>query len=112
MMDGFLVQELTRKVDYSGIFCQRFQPLRWITITSGGFPCLESPSLRSPFSLSPALFAQQQSPLPELPTDIPKDAVVRIMLILLYSQKWSTEEFFRESETNMRQGQDLVRTGH
>jgi hypothetical protein len=27
---------------------------------------------------------------------------------LLYSQKWSTEEFFRESETNMRQGQDLV----
>jgi hypothetical protein len=23
---------------------------------------------------------------------------------LLYSQKWSTEELFRESETNMRQG--------
>src|SRR5215472_10843689 len=27
-----------------------------------------------------ALFAQQQSPLPELPRDIPKDAVVRMML--------------------------------
>lgn len=32
-------------------------------------------------SLSPALFAQQQSPLPELPTGIPKDAIVRIMLM-------------------------------
>jgi hypothetical protein len=31
---------------------------------------------------------------------------------LLHSQEWSTEEFFRESETNMRQGQDLVRTEH
>ena len=29
---------------------------------------------------SRALLAQQQSPLPELPGDIPKDAVVRIML--------------------------------
>jgi imidazolonepropionase-like amidohydrolase len=32
-------------------------------------------------SLSPVLFAQQQSPLPELPTDIPKDAVVRMVLM-------------------------------
>ena len=31
-------------------------------------------------SFSSALLAQQQSPLPELPSDIPKDAVVRMML--------------------------------
>jgi len=32
------------------------------------------------FSFPAALLAQQQSPLPELPADIPKDAVVRMWL--------------------------------
>ena len=40
-------------------------------ISISAFACL---------SFSSALLAQQQSPLPELPSDIPKDAVVRMML--------------------------------
>ncbi len=57
-----LPRQLTRNVDYSATRGQRFQPLRWITITSGGFRCLESPSLRSLFSLFRQLFLLSNNP--------------------------------------------------
>jgi len=57
-----LPPQLTRNVDYSATRGQRFQPLQWITIASGGFRCLESSSLRSPFSLFRQLFLFSNNP--------------------------------------------------
>src|SRR5215467_11979968 len=47
----------------------------------GGFSMARIPMRMIAFLCFPsAVLAQQQSPLPELPADIPKDAVVRMML--------------------------------
>jgi hypothetical protein len=72
---------LTRNVDYLRNWATDSSNLAGITITSWRTPVPRLIRSLLAFLFFPsALLAQQQSPLPELPGDIPKDAVVRVML--------------------------------